>query len=269
MILFHVHITSTFPLAVPLEWNLFMIFGILFLFGHYGDVPFSSFDSLPLLLILLATSVAIPVLGNFRPDLVSFLPAMRYYAGNWATTQWLFRKDTGAEAKLDREVKKPAPVVVEQLSGFYGPEMAEYLLNKGLAFRAMHSHGRALLGAAAACGRRRRGVQRPRGRARLRRRQRLELRRRSPPQRAADRGGPGTLRFRARRRPRRHPRVAAGPHPAPALPDRRRRDRADRGGLGERRRHGRGAALARRVVELPGRRLGARRRRPADTAAVG
>ncbi len=36
MIIFHVHITSTFPLGVPLEWNLFMIFGILFLFGHYG-----------------------------------------------------------------------------------------------------------------------------------------------------------------------------------------------------------------------------------------
>ena len=39
MILFHVHITSTFALGVPLEWNLFMIFGLAFLFGHYGDVP--------------------------------------------------------------------------------------------------------------------------------------------------------------------------------------------------------------------------------------
>ena len=45
MIIFHIHITSTFPLAVPLEWNLFMIFGILFLFGHYGDVPLSTLDS--------------------------------------------------------------------------------------------------------------------------------------------------------------------------------------------------------------------------------
>ena len=41
--------------------------------------------------------VGLPVLGNFRPDLISFLPSMRYYAGNWATSQWLFRKDTGAE----------------------------------------------------------------------------------------------------------------------------------------------------------------------------
>ncbi|MGH2926317.1 MAG: DUF3556 domain-containing protein, partial [Solirubrobacterales bacterium] len=31
MIIFHLHILSTFPLAVPLEWNLFMIFGLLFL----------------------------------------------------------------------------------------------------------------------------------------------------------------------------------------------------------------------------------------------
>ena len=30
-------------------------------------------------------------------------PSMRYYAGNWATSQWLFRKDSGAEAKLDRD----------------------------------------------------------------------------------------------------------------------------------------------------------------------
>ncbi len=27
MILFHLNITSMFPLAVPLEWNVFMIFG--------------------------------------------------------------------------------------------------------------------------------------------------------------------------------------------------------------------------------------------------
>ncbi len=93
MVIFHVHIFSTFPLAVPLEWNVFMIFGLFFLFGHYGDVPWSSLDD-PLLLVILALiCVGLPVLGNFRPDLVSFLPSMRYYAGNWATSQWLFRRD--------------------------------------------------------------------------------------------------------------------------------------------------------------------------------
>ena len=146
MIIFHVHITSTFPLAVPLEWNLFMIFGILFLFGHYGDVPLSTLDSPLLLAILLVICVGIPMLGNFFPDKVSFLPAMRYYAGNWATSQWCFKKASGAEAKLDRSITKAAPIVIEQLTTLYGRDLAEYLLNKGLAFRAMHSHGRALNG---------------------------------------------------------------------------------------------------------------------------
>jgi Transmembrane protein of unknown function (DUF3556) len=144
MVIFHVHIFSTFPLAVPLEWNVFMIFGLLFLFGHYADVPGSSIDDPLLLVILGLICVGLPLLGNFRPDLVSFLPSMRYYAGNWATSQWLFRKDSGAEAKLDRCITKAAPIVEEQLAKFYESELIEVLLYKGLAFRSMHSHGRAL-----------------------------------------------------------------------------------------------------------------------------
>jgi hypothetical protein len=144
MILFHLNITSMFPLAVPLEWNLFMIFGILFLFGHNGDVPLSTLDN-PLLIVLIALwGVGMPILGSLRPDKISFLPAMRYYAGNWASTQWLFRKGSGAEEKLDTKLNKPARLVVEQVADLYDRETAEYLLNKGLGFRAMHSHGRAL-----------------------------------------------------------------------------------------------------------------------------
>ncbi len=146
MIVFHLHILSTFPLAVPLEWNVFMIFGLLFLFGHYGAVPLSTLDAPLLIAILAVTCVGIPVLGNFRPDLISFLPSMRYYAGNWATSQWLFRKDSGAEAKLDTDIVKSAPIVVEQLAKFYDRETAELLMYKGLAFRSMHSHGRAING---------------------------------------------------------------------------------------------------------------------------
>ena len=144
MILFHLNITSMFPLAVPLEWNIFMIFGTLFLFGHYGDVPLSNLDN-PLLIAMIALAcIGLPLLGNFRPDKISFLPSMRYYAGNWATTQWLFRKDSDAEQKLDERITKPARVVGEQVGEIYDPETAGFLLNKGLAFRSMHSHGRAL-----------------------------------------------------------------------------------------------------------------------------
>jgi hypothetical protein len=87
-----------------------------------------------------------PILGNLRPDKISFLPGMRYYAGNWATSLWLFRKDTRAEEKLDRELCRVAPIVIEQLASMYDRKTATYLMSKALAFRALHSHGRALIG---------------------------------------------------------------------------------------------------------------------------
>lgn len=146
MVIFHVHITSTFALGVPMEWNLFMIFGLLFLFGHYGDVPLSTLDDPLLIALLILIGVAIPVIGNFWPEKISFLPSMRYYAGNWATSQWLFRKDTGAEDKLNRDICRVAPIVIEQLRKMYDTDTADFLMEKGIGFRALHSHGRALIG---------------------------------------------------------------------------------------------------------------------------
>lgn len=146
MVIFHIHILSTLPIAVPLEWNIFMIFGTLFLFGHYGEVPLNTLDNELLLGILLIVGIAIPIWGNMRPDQVSFLPAMRYYAGNWATTQWLFRKDTGAEEKLDQKLTKSAPLLIKQLETLYDRQTAELFLDKARAFRSMHPHGRALNG---------------------------------------------------------------------------------------------------------------------------
>ena len=144
MILFHAHITSTFALGVPQEWNLFMIWGLLFLFGHYGDVPLSTLDNPLLIALLVVVGVVIPVLGNLLPEKISFLPGMRYYAGNWATSTWLFSKESGAEEKLDERIYKPARITVEQLGKVYGREMADFFMEKVLAFRALHSHGRAL-----------------------------------------------------------------------------------------------------------------------------
>jgi len=144
MIVFHAHITSTFALGVPLEWNLFMIFSLLFLFGEYGDVPLGNLDHPLLIALLVLIGVVIPVVGNLRPDKVSFLPSMRYYAGNWATSLWMFRKDTATEEKFDRCTCSVARITVEQLAKLYGRELAEYFMEKALAFRAMHSHGRAL-----------------------------------------------------------------------------------------------------------------------------
>jgi hypothetical protein len=132
-----------------MEWNLFMIFSLLFLFGHYGSVPLSTLDNPLLIALLVLGGVVVPVLGNLFPERISFLPGMRYYAGNWATSLWLFRKATHAEARLDRCACKVARVTVEQLAKLYGHDTAEYFIEKGLAFRSMHGHGRALNGLAA------------------------------------------------------------------------------------------------------------------------
>lgn len=146
MIVFHLHILSALPLGVPLEWNVFFAYATLYLFGIQGDV--GMFSGSPLLYVFLVLGLlAMPVLGNLRPDLVSFLPAMRYYAGNWATSVWLFRGE--AEDKLHANVTKVSPPVVEQLRRFYDEDTIELMWGKSYAFRSLHSHGRALNGLAA------------------------------------------------------------------------------------------------------------------------
>jgi hypothetical protein len=143
MVLFHLHILSTFPMGVPMEWNVFMIFSTLFLFGAHGNLGPADVRS-PWLAALLAAAAAVIVIGNLFPAKVSFLPAMRYYAGNWATSLWLFRRP--AEDRLDTHIKKVSPSVRSQLSTMYGPEDADLVVNLGYAWRAMHHHGRALNG---------------------------------------------------------------------------------------------------------------------------
>ncbi|MFF9813086.1 DUF3556 domain-containing protein [Streptomyces sp. NPDC014006] len=144
MVVFHLHIMSTFPMGVPLEWNVFFIYSALVLFGHDAAVGAFTLHS-PLLAAVLVLSLAVvPLLGHVRPDLVSFLPSMRYYAGNWATSLWCFRK--GTEHRLGEHIVKASGLPVEQLTRLYGAEAAELVLHQGLAWRAMHSHGRALAG---------------------------------------------------------------------------------------------------------------------------
>lgn len=143
MVLFHLHILSTFPMGVPMEWNIFMIFSTLFLFGAHGDIGPAQVRS-PWLVAILAFAAAVVAAGNLFPGKVSFLPAMRYYAGNWATSLWCFRRP--AETRLDTHIRKVSPSVRSQLATMYGPDDADLVLNLGNAWRAMHHHGRALNG---------------------------------------------------------------------------------------------------------------------------
>ena len=146
MIFFHLIITSTFPLAVPLEWNVFFMFIVGFLFWNFpaGEgYGVGDMSSPWLLAAILAGLLFFPILGNLRPDLVSFLPSMRQYAGNWASATWAFRGD--GEEKLNEFITKPSKNQVDQLSAAFGPEVAEIFMHKVVAWRTMHSQGRALI----------------------------------------------------------------------------------------------------------------------------
>ncbi|HSX97928.1 MAG TPA: DUF3556 domain-containing protein [Streptomyces sp.] len=146
MVVFHLFIVSTFPLAVPLEWNILFAYLSVFLFlgfpaqGGYGVGDMSS----PWLTAGIAAALLFfPVLGNLRPDLVSFLPSMRQYAGNWASALWVFAP--GAEQKLNSLPHRPTTNQVDQLQAMgYPPAVAEITMQQTIAWRSMHSQGRGL-----------------------------------------------------------------------------------------------------------------------------
>ncbi|AFM17715.1 Transmembrane protein of unknown function (DUF3556) [Mycolicibacterium chubuense NBB4] len=145
MLAFHVFIISTFPLAVPLEWNVLFSYATVFLFAGFPaweGYAVTDMSSPWLTALIVAGLLFFPVLGNFRPDKISFLPSMRQYAGNWASATWAFAP--GAEAKLNR-VTRPASNTVDQFVAFgYEPEWAEVTMNQPIAWRALHSQGRGL-----------------------------------------------------------------------------------------------------------------------------
>ncbi|HEV3190789.1 MAG TPA: DUF3556 domain-containing protein, partial [Polyangiaceae bacterium] len=91
MLLLHGYITSNVPMGVPIEWNVMVVYGGFALFWAHPDVSLASIGSPPLAAFLFLMLVALPLLGNVLPGSISFLLAMRYYAGNWAYSVWLFR----------------------------------------------------------------------------------------------------------------------------------------------------------------------------------
>ncbi|WP_275295229.1 DUF3556 domain-containing protein [Amycolatopsis sp. La24] len=146
MVAFHLFITSTFPLAVPLEWNILFGYLAIFLFlGFPASAGYGVGDMTPgwLAVVIAAALLFFPILGNLRPDLVSFLPSMRQYAGNWASALWAFAP--GAEAKLNTLPHRPTKNQVDQLQAMgYPAEIAEITMQQTIAWRSMHSQGRGL-----------------------------------------------------------------------------------------------------------------------------
>jgi hypothetical protein len=142
MLCFHFGILSSIPMGVPLEWNIFMMFSVLALFVGHASVGLGDLTT-PLPILLFAVVAGTVVTGNLLPRKVSFLPGMRYYAGNWDTTLWCIKPS--ADEKIAKGVVAIASMPAAQLEKFYGSkEAAQIPMYMGYAFRAFNTHGRAL-----------------------------------------------------------------------------------------------------------------------------
>jgi hypothetical protein len=142
MLIFHFGILSAIPMGVPLEWNVFMMFSVVALFVGHSGVGLGELTS-PLPIVLFAVLAGTVAFGNMFPRKVSFLPGMRYYAGNWDTTQWCMKPS--ADEKIAKGLVAIASMPQSQVEKIYGsPEQALVMLHSGYAFRAMNTHGRAL-----------------------------------------------------------------------------------------------------------------------------
>jgi hypothetical protein len=142
MLCFHFGILSSIPMGVPLEWNVFMMFSVAVLFLGHPDVGLTDATS-PWPFVLAGTLVATVILGNLFPRTISFLPGMRYYAGNWDTTLWCMKPS--AAAKVEANIVAIASMPQAQMQKFFGsPEIAQMYQYMGYAFRGFNSHGRAM-----------------------------------------------------------------------------------------------------------------------------
>lgn len=141
MLMLHAYITSNVPMGVPIEWNLMMVYGGFALFWAHPEVSVLELGITPLTGFLAVMLIALPLIGNLVPSAISFLLAMRYYAGNWAYGIWLFRGES--YRKLDK-LTKSAAWVDDQLAPFYDRPTVVGLVGKVMGFRLMHLHGRAL-----------------------------------------------------------------------------------------------------------------------------
>lgn len=140
MIGLHAFITSNVPMGVPLEWNVIMVYGGFFLFWKHADVSILEM-SLPCAIVVSLMGILVPLAGNLMPSRVPFLLAMRYYAGNWAFSVWLFE---GESYKKLGKLKKSSGWIYDQLGRLYERAACVAIVGKVMAFRLMHLHGRVL-----------------------------------------------------------------------------------------------------------------------------
>lgn len=72
MVIFHLGILTAIQMGVPLEWNVFMIFGVLSLFVAHAWVGPSDLQHPAPVVLLVAVSAAVVIAGNLFPHKVVF-----------------------------------------------------------------------------------------------------------------------------------------------------------------------------------------------------
>ncbi len=190
MVGFHLFIISTFPLAVPLEWNVVFAYATVFLFlGFPNWNGYAPWNMSPpwLALVIAAALLFYPILGNLRPDKVSFLPSMRQYAGNWASAVWAFAPGCRGEAEQRHARRRPTRSTSSSrpATSRRGRRSRPAEDNR-VAKHAQPGPRPVLVAADPPAGHRH--PHRAGGRVRLQLADRLQLRRRPPAQRGHDRG---------------------------------------------------------------------------------
>ena len=118
MVAFHLFIISTFPLAVPLEWNVLFAYAAVFLF--LGLPELGRLRRRRHVLAVADSSPSSPACCSSRcsatcaPTWCRSCPSMRQYAGNWASAMWAFAP--GAEAEAEPGHRVGSGNQVDQLS---------------------------------------------------------------------------------------------------------------------------------------------------------
>ena len=143
MTAFHTFIFINFPMGVPMEWNVIMVYGGWLLFGYHPEWMPTDITQIAIITLFVVWFLVFTLLGNFFPKYISFLLSMRYYAGTWPYSVWLFKKGSKL-SKLEPNIRKTSADIRKQLSLFYEERTVNSILSRMISFRLMHLPGRAL-----------------------------------------------------------------------------------------------------------------------------
>lgn len=141
VVMLHSYIVSNVPMGVPNEWNLVVAYGAFVIWVPFSGTVMWQIESIALSGFVLFTAFVVPLFGNLKPERVSFLLSMRYYAGNWPYSIWLVRRDARPKMRHIRGVSK---WLSDQLAVIYDSEVVDGILSRMMAFRLMHLQGRIL-----------------------------------------------------------------------------------------------------------------------------